>query len=144
MTRLPARPPVGRPVYIARLPPAPLSILREVRKLRAHRKSECFNFIWRDAAGTDNSRALFVRNEKELGLAAIPDGVDRDGIGDNDNTFAGSVRSRDLLEQIWIWWKCRNHQVGLKTFKPVGEIFFEPRKASEIFIEIIFLIQPSV
>jgi len=144
MTRLPACPPLGPPVHVARLPPASLSILRQVRKFRVHWKSESSNLIQRDPAGTDDGRALFIRNEKELGLAAVPDGVDRDGIRDNDNTFAGSVRSRDLLEQVWVWWKCRNHHVGLKTFEPAGEMVFEPRKTSEIFVEIILSIQPSV
>jgi hypothetical protein len=82
-----------------------LSILREVGKFRAYRKSECLNFIRRDAAGTDNGRALFVRNEKVIGVTAIPDGVDRDGVSDHDNAFAAAIWTYNLPQQIRIRWE---------------------------------------
>ena len=67
------------------------SILREVRKFRAHRKSECLNFTRRDAASADDRRALFIGNEKIIGLAAIPDGVHRNRISDNDHALAAAT-----------------------------------------------------
>src|SRR5207247_8239931 len=77
-----------------------LSVLREVSKFWAHRESECLDLLWCDSRCLQHCGARFVWNQEVISGAAIPCGVDCDGIGDDDHAFAASARSPNLLERI--------------------------------------------
>ena len=118
--------------------------MRWVGKFGAHRKSKRFDHFRRDSACSHNRGTLFIWNKKVIGAAAVPDCVDRDRVGDNDNALASSVRSQNLLEQIGIGRENGNDHVGPKAGEQRGEMLLELRESPETFVEVLFPIEPPV
>jgi hypothetical protein len=118
--------------------------LCRIGKLRTNRKPEYFNFLWRDFPCSQDRGALFVWSEEVIGGAAIPDVVDGDRVGHDDDAFAKPVGPQDLLKQVGISWKGGSDYVRLKAIEQSSEVFFEPGKSLEIFVVILLAIEPAV
>jgi hypothetical protein len=118
--------------------------LRRIGKLRTNRKPEYFNFLWRDFPCSQDRGALFVWSEEVIGGAAIPDVVDGDRVGHDDDAFAEPVEPQDLLKQVGISWKGGSDYVWLKAIEQSSEVFLEPGKSLEILVIILLAIEPAV
>src|SRR2546430_1911768 len=75
-----------------------LSILRGIGKFWTYRKTKHLDFVRSDSGCSQDRGALFVGSEEVIGGAAIPDFVDGDRFGHDNDAFAEPVGPQDLLK----------------------------------------------
>jgi hypothetical protein len=121
------------------------SILREIGEFRTDGETECLNQFGCDASIIYDCCALLVWDEKIIRGTSVPDRIDRDGIGDDDNAMARSIRSKNLRENVRIGREDRNNRVRLKPGEQIGESIFNGRKeAAQILVHRCLAIEPPI
>src|SRR6478735_981130 len=85
-----------------RLLQGPATIFCGLGESWANRESERLDSFGLDSLGAQHIGTSLVWKEKIICPTAIPDPVDRNRIRNHNYAFVARVRSRDLLQQIWI------------------------------------------
>ena len=121
-----------------------MSILCEIGEFRIDRKSECLDFFRGNFGSAQHVRAEFIRNKKIIRVTSVPDSVNRDRVGYDNNILVTSTWSRDLIEQMGISRKDGRDDVRLKGGKQVRQVLLRLLKSREVFVEVSFVIEPAI
>src|ERR1700730_13831016 len=121
-----------------------MSILCEIGEFRIDRKSECLDFSRWNFGSAQHVRAEFIRNKKIIRVTSVPDSVNRDRVGYDNNILVTSTWSRDLIEQMGISRKDGRDDGRLKGGKQVRQVLLRLLKSREVFFEVSFVIEPAI
>lgn len=115
-------------------------------ELGADRETEGADFFLRDAIGAQDGGAAVVREEEVIGAAAEPDGVDGDGIGDDDDALRAATidRPEHFIEHVGVGGIDGDDDVGLEVSKETAEALLEGEEDVEAAFEFVLPVEPAI
>ena len=90
--------------------------------------------------------ALLIGEEEIIGAATVPDGIDADGVSDDDDALMLRlvVAAEEFVEHVGIGWVNGNDDVRLKLFEQAAETFFEGEEKAKIVGEVFLVIEEAI